>query len=61
MYAELLRDRFPGLAPVVDDLFVLEAHQVASQPERAPARELAAVLHSEPLLHRFFVVRHPPI
>ncbi len=50
-----------GLAPVVDDLFLLEAHQIELLPDRAPQRELAAVLHVHPDLHRFLVVRHPPI
>jgi precorrin-6B methylase 2 len=61
MYAEHLRNTFPELDPEVADLFLLEAHQIAALPERAPDRELAAVLHAEPGLHRFFVSRHPPI
>ena len=60
-YAELLRARFPDLAPETDDLFLLEAHQIANLPQRAPARELAAVLHADSRLHRFFVARHPSI
>ncbi len=60
-YAQSLRETFGGLVPVVDDLFLLEAHQIAQLPDRAPPRELAAVLHVHPNLHRFFVVRHPPI
>jgi SAM-dependent methyltransferase len=52
---------FVGLAPVVDDLFLLEAHQIAQLPDRAPHRELASVLHARPDLYRFFVARHPPI
>ena len=60
-YAELLREKFPDLNPVVDDLFLLEAHQIGGLPERAPARELAAVLHADRRLLRFFVTRHPPI
>ncbi len=56
-----LRQVFPDLLPVVDDLFLLDAHQVAGLPERAPTRELAAVLHAHPRLHRFLVARHPPI
>jgi SAM-dependent methyltransferase len=60
-YGELLHEMFPDLDPVVDDLFLLEAHQIADLPERAPARELAAVLHAHPGLHRFLVTRHPPI
>ncbi len=60
-YADALKGRFPGLDPVVDDLFLLEAHQIQSLPTRAPLHELAAVLHTDPRLSRFFVARHPPI
>jgi len=61
MYADLLRAQFPDLNPEVDDLFLLEAHQIANLPERAPARELAAVVHAHPQLGRFLIARHPPI
>jgi SAM-dependent methyltransferase len=60
-YADALQSRFPGLDPQVDDLFLLEAHQIASLPTRAPSRDLAAVLHAYPRVRRFFVARHPPI
>ena len=60
-YGELLQEMFPDLNPVVDDLFLLEAHQIADLPERAPARALASVLHAHPGLKRFLVIRHPPI
>ena len=61
MYADLLRAQFPDLNPEVDDLFLLEAHQIADLSERAPARELAAVVHAHPQLGRFLIARHPPI
>jgi len=61
MYGEDLRKRFPTLAPVVDDLFLLEPHQIARLPQRAPRGELATVLQEYPKLVRFFTVRHPPI
>lgn len=60
-YAEALNEMFPDLDPVVDDLFLLEADQISYLPERAPARDLAAVLHADPRLHRFLITRHPPI
>ena len=61
MYAELLRTRFPRLRPTVDDLLLLERHQIAELPVRAPAAALAAVLHADARLHRFLVARCPPI
>jgi len=61
MYAEDLRKRFPKLAPVVDDLFLLEPHQIACLPQRAPRGELAVVLREYSKLVRFLSVRHPPI
>jgi SAM-dependent methyltransferase len=52
---------FPDLNPGVEDLFLLEPHQIADLPERAPARELAAVLHAHPAIGRFLIRRHPAI
>lgn len=60
-YAKILQGLFPDLHPEVDDLYLLESHQIANLPERAPNHELAAVLDAHPHLRRFFVVRHPPI
>ena len=51
-YAEALQEMFPDLDPAVDDLFLLEPHQITHLPERAPARELAAVLHAERVVAR---------
>ena len=46
----------------MDNLFLLETHQIATLPDNEPhTPALAAVLHSRPALWRFFVVRHPPI
>lgn len=59
-YGDALRESFPDLRPVLEDLFLLEAHEVAELPERAPSRELAAVLHANPVLRRFLIARHPP-
>jgi SAM-dependent methyltransferase len=60
-YAAMLKARFSDFEPEVDDLFLLEAHQVAALPERAPVQPLARVLKDEPRLHRFFVTRHPGV
>lgn len=58
-YGDSLRAGFPDLHPTVEDLFLLEAHEVAELPARAPARELAAVLHAHSAVRRFLVARHP--
>jgi SAM-dependent methyltransferase len=46
---------------VVDDLLLLERHEVSELLDRAPARELAGVLHSDPRLRRFLVARCPEV
>ena len=61
MYAETLRQHFPDLAPVVDDLFLLEPHQIADLPVRAPRSELGVVLRARPDVVRFLVARCPSI
>ena len=58
-YGDALRAGYPDLRPTVEDLFLLEAHEVAELPERAPSRELAAILHAHSALRRFLVARHP--
>jgi SAM-dependent methyltransferase len=52
---------FPDLNPELDDLFLLEAHEIADLPVRVPERELGAVLHAHPRLHRFLVTRCPAV
>ena len=61
MYADYLRELFPELGPVIADLFLLEAHQIAQLPDRAPRPELGIVLDAHPELLRFLATRHPPI
>lgn len=60
-YANTLRNLFPELCPVVDDLFLLEAHQIAGLVDRAPRNDLAIVLSANPALVRFLVTRQPAI
>lgn len=58
-HAAALRVTFDGLDPVVDDLLLLERHEVSELLDRAPARALAGVLHADPRLRRFLVSRCP--
>jgi SAM-dependent methyltransferase len=60
-YADHCRNLFPSLELDVGDLYLLEWHQIAGLSERAPARELAEVLHAHPDLRTFFAARYPPI
>ena len=60
-YADVLRGMFVDLDPVVDDLFLLEAHQIADLLHRVPAGDLAVVLQNHPRLHRFLVTRCPAV
>ncbi len=60
-YANLLQELYPDLAPDVGDLYLLEEHQIAELPGRAPGPELAAVLHAYPDLRAFLVARCPRI
>jgi hypothetical protein len=61
MYGDKLRQAFPDLRPRVDDLFLLEAHQIAGLPQRAPALELAAVIHAYPAVRTYLSTRCPSL
>jgi SAM-dependent methyltransferase len=61
MYGDRLRQLFPDLEPSVDDLFLLEAHQVEGLASRAAPADLAALLHAHPAVRTYLETRHPPI
>jgi SAM-dependent methyltransferase len=58
-YADHCRKLFEGASLEVEDLYLLEAYQIADLRQRAPERALAAVLHARPDLQRFFVTKSP--
>ncbi len=58
-YAELLRDMFPGLEPTVDDLCLLETHQIKELRRRVTPGTLATVLHAHPHVRQVLVARCP--
>jgi len=55
------RKVFRGANLGVEDLYLLESYQIGYLRERAPQRELAAVLSADPALGRFFVNKCPEI
>jgi SAM-dependent methyltransferase len=60
-HSTALRERLAGLDPVVDDLLLLESHEVDELLDRAPAAPLAAVLHADARLRRFVTLRCPAV
>ena len=60
-YSQYLRQLFPDLTLHVEDLLLLEAFQVKYLPERVPHKEFAVCLHANPMVHRFLVLKYPPI
>lgn len=60
-WADHCRKVFRGANLGVEDLYLLESYQIASLRERAPQKELAAVLRANPTLDRFFVNKCPEI
>jgi len=60
-YGKMLRKLFQGVDLRVEDFLLLEAFQIGSLKDRAPARELAAVLLEHPDIRYFFIHKFPPI
>lgn len=56
-----LRHFFRGVTLEVEDLFLLEAFQIAYLPGWAPERDFAAVLWAYPAIQRFLAHKHPPV
>jgi hypothetical protein len=60
-YAQSLKKRFPGITLEAEDLFLLEAFQVKYLPDRVLEKEFSILLHAYPMVHRFLVLKYPPI
>ena len=60
-YSKTLRNRFPGVNLIVEDLFFLESFQVKYLPERVPRKEFSVLLRSHPSVQRFLISKYPPI
>jgi SAM-dependent methyltransferase len=60
-YSDMLRRQFHNISLEFEDLYLLESFQIANLTERAPKRELAALLWAHPSIKRFFVKKCPPI
>lgn len=60
-YAQSLKKRFPGLTIKVEDLLLLEDFQVKYLPDRVLEKEFSILLQAYPIIHRFLVLKYPPI
>jgi SAM-dependent methyltransferase len=52
---------FPGLELEIEDLLLLESFQIKYLPDRVPEKEFAILLHSNPLIAKFLVLKYPPV
>lgn len=60
-YSKKLRERFPSITLIPEDLFFLESFQVKYLPDRVPQKEFAALLRLHPSVQRFLISKCPPI
>ena len=60
-YSDMLRKQFHDINLEIEDLYLLESFQIANFTERAPKRELAALLWAHPPIKRFFLKKCPLI
>ena len=60
-YSKILRKKFAGITINVEDLLLLETHQIKYLPDRVPGKEFATLLRANPVVHRFLISRYPPI
>ena len=60
-YAESLRETFPDLELTVEDILLLEPHQIGALAGRVDARLLANALAEQPAIAEHLVARYPPI
>jgi len=60
-YAPSLKKRFPGIILEPEDLFLLEAFQVKSLPDRVLEKEFSIMLHKYPMILHFLILKYPPI
>jgi ubiquinone/menaquinone biosynthesis C-methylase UbiE len=59
--AETFKKMFRGAVLEIEDIFLLEAFQIAYLPGWVPEREFAAILWAHPALKRFLAKRNPSV
>ena len=60
-YAHSLREMFPGITLVPEDLLLLETFQIKYLPERVAKQEFLTLLREYPVVQRFLLAKYPPI
>ncbi|MCP4607123.1 MAG: class I SAM-dependent methyltransferase [Planctomycetes bacterium] len=60
-YAKFLKTLFQGVTLNVEDLLFLESFEIEHLPDRVPKQEFAVLLGANPIIHRYFVAKYPPI
>jgi len=57
----MLKALFQGIPLNVEDLLFLETFQIKYLPDRVLQKEFATLLREYPFIHRFLVLKYPPI
>ncbi len=60
-YSQKLQKLFPEIVLHPEDLLLLETFQIKYLPERVAVKEFATLLATYPVVHRFLLVKYPPI
>lgn len=60
-FGSQLRSTFPDLRPTINDVFLLEPHQLLDLPKRTRPRDLAAVIQANPQLDGYVRSRCPDV
>jgi len=60
-YASYLKKIFKDTRLHVEDLLLLESFQIRDFVSRAPKKELATLLRTYPVIHRFLIKKEPSV
>ena len=60
-YSKTLKKLFAGITLNVDDILLLETFQIKNLPDRVPKKEFSALLRANPVIHRYLILKYPPI
>ena len=60
-YSKMLKESFPEISLVAEDLLVLESFQIKYLPDRVPHKEFATLMRKYPFVKHFLISKNPSI